>query len=155
MAKLSDYGIQVDKLSNVSTVRIDGKDFPIILSHEAIEFIGDVYKNDYAKFQDDLNDFLQRSEGAISVLNMRSSDWKIVKALVYGMLRAGGLEEPPTTIFAWLGMRPATVEVFGKCMEVFSKNGFQVEDVKKSTKPQDFQKASPQKKQQKKRNLKR
>lgn len=141
MAKLSDYGIKVEKLSNYSTVRIDGHNFPVVLSHEALEYIGVVYGDDYQKFEDDLNDFLKRSKGSLSVGQVKSSDWKIIKALVYGMLAAGGLEDSPKDVFAWLGFRNETVEVFTACMEIFSKNTFQVEDIKKSKKPQDYQKA--------------
>lgn len=153
MAKLSDYGISVKDLSNVDTVLIDGHDFPVVLSHEAIEYIGIVYEDDYSQFEIDLNSFLQRSEGEMRMGNIKSSDWKIIKSLVYGMLRAGGLNEDPTTIFAWLGMRAETVEVFGKCMEIYSKQNFQVEDLKKSKKPQDYQ--APQKAKNKKKNHKR
>ncbi|MCT1193905.1 hypothetical protein [Lactococcus lactis] len=140
MAKLSDYGIQVERLSNRATVHIDGHDFPVVLSHEALEYIGIVYQEDYQKFESDLNDFLQRSKGKLSVGTIKSSDWKIVKSLVYGMLAAGGLEDSPKDVFTWLGFRNETVKVFTTCMEVFSKNTFQVEDLKKSKKPQDFQK---------------
>ena len=140
MAKLSDYGIDLKNLSNKRTVHIDGHDFPVVLSHEAIEYIGIVYGEDYQTFENDLNSFLVRSQGKLTVANIKSNDWKIVKALVYGMLAAGGLEESPTDVFAWLGFRNDTVEVFSACMEIFSKNTFQVEDVKKSKKPQDFPK---------------
>lgn len=141
MAKLSDYGIELEKLSNRATVNIDGHDFPVVLSHEAIEYIGVVYGDDYQQFENHLNDFLNRSNGRLTVSKIKSNDWKIIKALVYGMLAAGGLEETPTDVFAWLGFRNETVEVFTACMEIFSKNTFQVADVKKSKKPQDFQKA--------------
>ena len=130
MARLADYGIQVERLSNRATVHIDGHD-----SHEALEYIGIVYQEDYQKFESDLNDFLQRSKGKLSVGTIKSSDWKIVKSLVYGMLAAGGLEDSPKDVFTWLGFRNETVKVFTTCMEVF-----QVEDLKKSKKPQDFQK---------------
>lgn len=140
MARLADYGIQVERLSNRATVHIDGHDFPVVLSHEALEYIGIVYQEDYQKFESDLNDFLQRSKGKLSIGTIKSSDWKIVKSLVYGMLAAGGLEDSPKDVFAWLGFRNETVKVFTTCMEVFSKNTFQVEDLKKSKKPQDFQK---------------
>ncbi len=140
MAKLSDYGIKVENLSNYSTVKIDGNEFPVVLSHEALEYIGVVYGDDYQKFEKDLNDFLRRSNGKLSARVIKSSDWKVIKALVYGMLAAGGLEDPPADVFAWLGFRNETVQVFTACMEIFSKNTFQVEDVKKSKKPQDFQK---------------
>lgn len=140
MAKLADYGIKVEKLSNYSTVKIDGIDFPVVLSHEAMEYIGVVYEDDYQTFENDLNDFLQRSKGKLSIGRIKSSDWKIIKALVYGMLAAGGLEDSPKDVFAWLGFRDETVQVFSACMEIFSKNTFQVTDVKKSKKPQDFRK---------------
>lgn len=146
MAKLADYGIHVEKLSNFDTVSIDGHEFPIVLSHEAIEYIGIVYEDDYQKFESDLNDFLTRSEGKLTIGKIRTNDWKIIKSLVYGMLVAGGLEEDPKTVFTWLGMRNETVQVFSKCMEIFSKNTFQVEDLKKSKRPQDFQRAKNQNK---------
>lgn len=141
MAKLSDYGIQVEKLSNYAKVDIDGHEFPVILSHEAIEYIGIVYEDDYQKFEDDMNDFLNRSQGQLTISKIKSNDWRIIKSLVYGMLAAGGLEDDPKTIFTWLGMREETVRVFTVCMEIFSKQSFQVEDLKKSKKPQDFQRA--------------
>ena len=141
MARLADYGIELDRLSNRSTVNIDGHDFPVVLSHEAIEYIGVVYGEDYQQFEKDLNSFLQRSRGKLTVSKIKSNDWKIIKALVYGMLAAGGLEDSPSDVFAWLGLRNETVQVFSKCMEIFSKNTFQVEDVKKSRGPQGHQKA--------------
>lgn len=113
----------------------------MVLSHEAIEYIGVVYGDDYQQFEKDLNSFLQRSRGKLTVSKIKSNDWKIIKALVYGMLAAGGLEDSPSDVFAWLGLRNETVQVFSKCMEIFSKNTFQVEDVKKSRKPQGHQKA--------------
>ncbi|MCV2499595.1 hypothetical protein QQG09_06570 [Melissococcus plutonius] len=140
MSKLADFGICVEKLSNYDTVHIDGHDFPVVLSHEAMEYIGLVYNDDYAQFEHDLNSLLSRSNGTISTGNITSSDWKIMKSLVYGMLCAGGLDEDPKTVFTWLGIRNETVEIFGKCMEIFSKNNYQVEDLKKSKKPQDYQK---------------
>lgn len=139
MAKLSDYGIKVNELDNVSKVKIDGHMFPVVLSFEAFEYIADVYGEDYSVFEDDLNDFLKRSNGEIRMSAIRKSDWQLVKSLVYGMLRAGGLEEKPTTIFTWLGMRPETIKVFSACMQIFSKQNFQEEDLKKSKEPQDFQ----------------
>lgn len=140
MSKLADFGIHVENLSNYDTVRIDGHDFPVVLSHEAMEYIGIVYKDDYLQFEQDLNSFLERSNGEINTGNIKSHDWRIMKSLVYGMLCAGGLEENPKTVFTWLGVRNETIDVFSKCMEIFSKNNYQVEDLKKSKKPQDYQK---------------
>ena len=81
MARLADYGIELDRLSNRSTVNIDGHDFPVVLSHEAIEYIGVVYGDDYQQFEKDLNSFLQRSRGKLTVSKIKSNDWKIIKAI--------------------------------------------------------------------------
>lgn len=145
MAKLSDYGIKVGSLNNASKVKIDGQMFPVVLSFEAFEYIADVYGEDYAVFETDLNNFLLRAKGELRLTDIRKSDWRLIKSLVYGMLRAGGLEEDPNTIFTWLGMRPETVKVFSACMQIFSKQNFQEQDLKKSKEPQDFQKRKKQK----------
>lgn len=58
--------------------------------------------------------------------------------------RTGGLEEDPQTIFKFLGMNGDVLQAYGACMEIFSNQKFQVEDLKKSKKPQDYQ--TPQKK---------
>ena len=69
------------------------------------------------------------------------------------MLKTGGLDETPETIFKFLGMNSTVVEVYGACMEVFAAQNFQDVDVKKSKKPQDYQ--TPQQKKNKKKKHKR
>jgi hypothetical protein len=73
-----------------------------------------------------------------------------MRALIYGMLRTGGLEESPQTIFQFLGMNGEVLTAYADCMEIFSDQTFQVEDIKKSKKPQDFQKSTTKKKQKQK-----
>lgn len=63
-----------------------------------------------------------------------------MRALIYAMLRTGGLEEDPETIFKFLGMSGEVLSAYSTCMEIFASQTFQVEDLKKSKKPQDFQK---------------
>lgn len=150
MAKLADYGIVV---SDTPTVTIKGHQFLILLTMETMEHIADIYDDDYSKFEEDMNAMLNKSGGRISSKDLSASDLKIMRALIYGMLKTGGLDETPETIFKFLGMNSTIVEVYGACMEVFTEQNFQVDDVKKSKKPQDYQ--TPQQKKNKKKKHKR
>ncbi|MBO0467933.1 hypothetical protein JZO73_10360 [Enterococcus plantarum] len=139
MAKLSDYGIIVDDLTNSQTVTIQGHDFPIVFTMETMEYIADIYGGDYSKFEDDMNVMIEKSNGEINSKNLTAPDLKIMRALIYGMLKTGGLDESPSTIFKFLGMNSSVLEIYAVCMEIFSDQSFQVEDLKKSRKPQDYQ----------------
>lgn len=150
MARLSDYGIHVEDLKNSATVIIQGVEFPISFTMQTMEFIADVYGGDYSQFESDMNAMLYKKEGKISSANLSPSDLKIMRALIYAMLRTGGLEENPETIFKFLGMSGEVLSAYSTCMEIFASQTFQVEDLKKSKKPQDFQKAQAKRKKNKK-----
>jgi hypothetical protein len=150
LAKLSDYGIIVDDLKNSQTVTIQGHDFPIVFTMETMEYIADIYGGDYSQFENDMNAMIEKSGGEINSRNLTSADLKIMRSLIYGMLKTGGLDEEPATIFKFLGMNGSVLEIYSACMEIFANQSFQVEDLKKSVKPQDFQ--MTQKKANKKRN---
>lgn len=150
MARLADYGIHVEDLKNSAVVIIQGAEFPITFTMETMEYIADVYGGDYSQFESDMNRMLAKKEGKISSANLSPSDLKIMRALIYAMLRTGGLEEDPETIFKFLGMSGEVLSAYSACMEIFASQTFQVEDLKKSKKPQDFQKAQAKRKKNKK-----
>ena len=150
MARLSDYGIHVEDLKNSAVVAIQGAEFPISFTMQTMEYIADVYGGDYSQFESDMNAMLSKKEGRISSANLSPGDLKIMRALIYAMLRTGGLEENPETIFKFLGMSGEVLSAYGTCMEIFANQTFQVEDLKKSKKPQDFQKAQAKRKKSKK-----
>lgn len=150
MARLSDYGINVEDLKNSATVTIQGVEFPISFTMQTMEFIADVYGGDYSQFESDMNAMLSKKEGQISSANLSPSDLKIMRALIYAMLRTGGLYEDPETIFKFLGMSGEVLSAYSTCMEIFASQTFQVEDLKKSKKPQDFQKTQAKRKVNKK-----
>ena len=150
MARLSDYGIHVEDLKNSAVVIIQGAEFPISFTMQTMEFIADVYGGDYSQFESDMNAMLSKKEGQISSANLSPSDLKIMRALIYAMLRTGGLDEDPETIFKFLGMSGEVLSAYSTCMEIFASQTFQVEDLKKSKKPQDFQKTQAKRKVNKK-----
>lgn len=139
MARLADYGIQVSDFSNTRKVAIQGHEFPVTFTMETMEYIADIYDGDYSEFENDMNAMLKKSDGKLTSRNLSPSDLKIMRSLIYGMLRTGGLDENPKTIFQFLGMNGDVLSAYAACMEIFSAQTFQVEDIKKSTTPQDFQ----------------
>lgn len=138
MAKLSDYGINIDQLENSAVVNIQGKDLPISLTMETLEYIADIYGGDYSKFENDMNDMIARVGEELTSSTLTPSDLKIMRTLIYGMLKTGGLDEDSDTIFKFLGMNNNVLTIYSVCMQIFSSQTFQVEDLKKSGKPQDF-----------------
>ena len=149
MARLVDYGIHVEELKNSSIVSIQGHEFPIAFTMVTMEYIADIYGGDYSKFEADMNAMISKKNGTISIANLTKSDLKIMRALIYAMLKTGGLEDDPEDIFLFLGMNSDLLDVYGVCMEIFTNQTFQVEDIKKSKKPQDFK---PSKQTQKRKN---
>lgn len=99
MARLSDYGIHVEDLKNSAVVTIQGIEFPIAFTMETMEYIADIYNGDYSQFEADTNAMLAKKDGKISSANLTPSDLKIMRSLIYGMLRTGGLEDDPESIF--------------------------------------------------------
>lgn len=153
MARLADYGINVDNLENTAVVTVRGHEFPIAFTMETMEYIADTYDEDYSQFEADMNAMLNKSGGNINSSNLTSSDLKIMRTLIYAMLRTGGLEEDPQTIFKFLGMSGEVLDIYAKCMPIFASQTFQVVDLKKSNEPQDYQKTkTSQSKSKKKKN---
>ena len=70
MAKLSDYGFQIDNLENTSVCMIKGKEFPVSFTMETMEYIADIYGGDYAQFEADMNKMLKKSKGRITSSNI-------------------------------------------------------------------------------------
>lgn len=103
MAKLSDYGFNVENLENTAKCVIREQEFPVAFTMETMEYIADIYGGDYAQFEADMNAMLKKSNGRITSSNLASSDLKIMRSLIYGMLRTGGLDESSETIFNFLG----------------------------------------------------
>lgn len=142
MARLSDYGIKLEDIDSSQKVKIRGKLFPVDFHMESMEYIADVYDDDYSKFEQDTNEMLKRLDGEITASKLTASDLKIMRSLIYVMLRTGGLEENCETVSKLVGVGNDMLEVYSVCMKIFSNNNFQVEDLKKSKKPQDFQKSN-------------
>ncbi|MFS7199268.1 hypothetical protein AB6834_02685 [Carnobacterium divergens] len=142
MAKLSDYGIKLDDIDSSEKVKIRGQFFPVDFHMESMEYIADVYDDDYSKFEKDTNDMLKRLDGELTSSKLTANDLKIMRSLIFAMLRTGGLEEDCETVSKLVGVGNDMLEIYSVCMKIFSNNNFQVGDLKKSKKPQDFQRSN-------------
>lgn len=138
MSRLSDYGIHVENLNNIGSVTIKGHALPIAFTMETMEYVADIYDNDYAAFERDSSDMLRRANGEFTSSTLSASDLKIMRTLIYAMLRTGGLEDSPQEIFTALGMGQDVLRAYSECMQIFARQNFQEVDLKKSQKPQDL-----------------
>ncbi|EUJ41978.1 hypothetical protein [Brochothrix campestris] len=121
MAKLSDL---VNVSHNSDVVTIQKAEIPISFGMESMEYIGDVY-GEYAQFERDINEFLK--EGTIT---FKSSTLKIIRALIYGMVRSGGTECTPEELNASMPFNTLPA-IFETCLDVFTRQNFQESDLKK------------------------
>ncbi|WP_413508890.1 hypothetical protein [Carnobacterium maltaromaticum] len=134
MAKLSDL-VRIDGGENSGSILIQDQRIPVVFSVECMEHIGDVYGADYAVFERDMNKMLTASNGKLRVTK---ENLKIIRALIYGMVRSGGTECTPDELYSSIPFNQLTA-IYSVCMGIFTNQAFQEEDLKKSVKPQDFQ----------------
>ncbi|MDT2850179.1 hypothetical protein P7H60_13575 [Vagococcus carniphilus] len=154
MAKLSDL-IPISEKNKKTEIELKGVKLPIDFNFLAMESIARCYDTptrdgDFSDFEADL----QWLTGKEQALNRRS--FRVMSALIYGMVQAGGTECTIDEVKARLDFDMETVNIFEVCFEEFKGKYFQGEDLKKSNQPQDHPKSNKpknnQKKNQKKKN---
>lgn len=84
MAKLRDL-VNVDV--NVDYIDIQGEKIPIMFSMSALDFIQEAYGKPYPVFERDLNNMLKQGKVLLT-----GNELKLIRSLMYGMVRAGGTE---------------------------------------------------------------
>lgn len=137
MARLKDL---VDVNLNVDHIKIQNESIPINFGMDAMEYIADIYGEDYSVFEKDLNTEFVGKE----VIQANRKNMKIIRSLIYGMVRSGGTECTPEELQTAIPFSQVT-DVYQTCLNVFMSQNFEEQDLKKSVKPQDFQKKSTNK----------
>lgn len=132
LARLSDL---VNVELNIDYIKIQNEQIPISFGMDAMEFIADVYGEDYSVFERDLNDEFVGKEAIVAT----RKNMKIIRALIYGMVRSGGTECTPEELQRSIPFSQVT-NIYQICLDVFMSQNFEDEDLKKSVQPQDFQK---------------
>lgn len=138
MARLKDL---VDIELNIDHIKIQNEQIPISFGMDAMEYIADVYGEDYSVFEKDLNSEFAGKE----VIVANRKNMKIIRALIYGMVRSGGTECTPEELQRSIPFSQVT-SIYQVCLDVFMSQNFEDKDLKKSVQPQDFQKKNQNKK---------
>lgn len=138
LARLSDL-VNIDL--NIDHIKIQNEEIPISFGMDAMEYIADVYGEDYSVFERDLNNEFVGKE----VIVANRKNMKIIRALIYGMVRSGGTECTPEELQRSIPFSQVT-DIYQTCLEVFMSQNFEEQDLKKSVQPQDFQKKNQNKK---------
>ena len=138
LARLSDL---VNIELNIDHIKIQNEEIPISFGMDAMEYIADVYGEDYSVFERDLNDEFVGKD----VIVANRKNMKIIRALIYGMVRSGGTECTPEELQRSIPFSQVT-DIYQVCLDVFMSQNFEEQDLKKSVQPQDFQKKNQNKK---------
>ncbi|MBE9390332.1 hypothetical protein [Vagococcus salmoninarum] len=132
MARLKDL-VNVDL--NTDFILVQDTQLPINFGMDAMEYIADIYGEDYSVFEKDLNEEFTGKES----IKATRKNMKIIRALIYGMVRSGGTECSPKELQNSIPFSQVS-NIYQICLDVFMSQNFEEQDLKKSVKPQDFQK---------------
>lgn len=121
-AKLKDL---INVNINRDTIQIQGVDIPVIFTMEAFPYVEEAYGASYVQYEKDLNGLLRNGN-----VELGQKELKIINALIYGMVRAGGTETTPEELEGAipLGDKPG---IFQAVLNVFNNQIFQASDIKK------------------------
>ncbi|HDX9641475.1 TPA: hypothetical protein ACGXMH_002321 [Bacillus mobilis] len=90
MARLSDL---VNVNANKNTIKIQGVDVPAIFSMQSLGYVEEAYGKPYHVFEKDINRMLKNGS-----FKLGKNESKLMRALIYAMVRSGGTECTPTEI---------------------------------------------------------
>ncbi|MFG5713838.1 hypothetical protein ACFJXE_07815 [Enterococcus faecalis] len=120
MAKLRDL---VNVNINVDYLEIQGEKIPIMFSMSALDYIQEAYGKPYPIFEKDLNQMLQKNQ-----VTLRGNELKIIRSLMYGMVRAGGTECTIKELEGAIAINEI-VSAYETVMDVFVNGNFQQKDL--------------------------
>jgi hypothetical protein len=126
MAKLSDL---IDVKMSADTITVQGTKIPVHLGFSAFEYIAEAYGGSYHKFENELNLMLKRGN---VVLDAHTT--KLMRALVYGLVRAGGTETTPQELEQAIPLQDVP-EVFNTVLDIFARQNFDQKDSAKIVTP--------------------
>lgn len=141
MAKLRDL---VNVKANVDVILIQGVEIPIMFSISALDFIQECYGKPYPQFEKDLNTMLKQKQ-----IYLRGNELKLVRSLIYGMVRAGGTECTPNELEGSIPIHEIN-NVYETVLTVFNSGNFQQKDLETLKKPQNNHKKKQYNKNRKK-----
>lgn len=122
MAKLSDL---VNVNINSNKIQIQGVEIPVIFTFESFPYVEEAYGKEYHEFEQDLNKMLAKGQVVLG-----AKETKLMRSLIYGMVRSGGTECTPAEIISAIPLSDVP-NVFQVVYDIFSNQNFQKEDMEK------------------------
>ncbi|EGO6642699.1 hypothetical protein [Enterococcus faecalis] len=120
MAKLRDL---VNVNVNVEHIEIQGEKIPIMFSMSALDYIQEAYGKPYPIFERDLNNMMKQKQ-----VTLRGNELKLIRSLMYGMVRAGGTECTIKELEGAIAINEI-VSAYETVMDVFMNGNFQQKDL--------------------------
>lgn len=122
MAKLKDL-IKLDDQQDI--IKIRGIELPIAFDMRTFDYVEEAYGSSYTIFEKDMNKMLSSKNVKVS-----SNVFKIMRTLIYAMVRAGGTECTPDELAKAIPLTEMP-SVFESVLGVFQGQYFQPSDGEK------------------------
>ncbi|EAC7998114.1 hypothetical protein [Listeria monocytogenes] len=119
MVKLSDL---VNVNINQDEIEIQGEKIPIMFSMESMEFVHEIYGASYVQFEKAMRKMLKREDVVLGV-----EELKIMRALIYAMVRAGGTECTPRELEGAI-LIDELPNIYTKALDVWGRQYFSSDD---------------------------
>ncbi|EDX70080.1 phage protein [Bacillus cereus NVH0597-99] len=122
MVRLSDL---VNVEININKIKIQGVEIPVIFSFESFPYVEESYGKPYHEFEKEMNDMVK--QGSFS---LGEKEAKLMRSLIYAMVRSGGTECTPTEIKHAIPLYDVP-GIFQVVWDIFNNQNFQTEDMEK------------------------
>ncbi|EMY5504746.1 hypothetical protein V8T57_001128 [Bacillus wiedmannii] len=122
MARLSDL---VNVEINLNKIKIQGVELPVIFTFESFPYVEESYGKPYHEFEKEMNDMLAKGE-----FSLGENEAKLMRSLIYAMVRSGGTECAPTEIKNAIPLYDVP-GIFRVVFEIFQEQNFQHSDMEK------------------------
>ena len=122
MARLSDL---VNVEINLSQIKIQGVEIPVIFTFESFPYVEESYGKPYHEFEKEMNEMVAKRE-----FSLGEHEAKLMRSLIYAMVRSGGTECTPTEIKNAIPLYDVP-GVFQVVFEIFNGQNFQHSDMEK------------------------
>lgn len=122
MARLSDL---VNVNINVNTIKIQGVKIPVIFTFESFPYVEEAYGKSYHEFEKEMNETLEKGS-----FSLGEKEAKLMRSLIYAMIRSGGTECTPTEIKNAIPLYDLP-DIFQVVFQIFNGQNFQHSDMEK------------------------
>ncbi|MGE8013229.1 hypothetical protein [Bacillus mycoides] len=122
MARLSDL---VNVEINLNKIKIQKVEIPVIFTFESFPYVEESYGKSYHEFEKEMNAMLAKGE-----FSLGENEAKLMRSLIYAMVRSGGTECTPTEIKNAIPLYDVP-GIFEVVFEIFQGQNFQHSDMEK------------------------